>query len=84
VIRHFRGFEVHDFLDASEHRLSMTTIAPSGRAASEVIEVALVIDSSLCARIGGSSERFVKALLLVPASFEVPDSEDADLSIHGD
>jgi hypothetical protein len=58
VIRRLRGFEVHDFLDASE-QLAIDDDHRSLQAACssfDVIEVALVIDSSLCARAGGSSE----------------------------
>jgi hypothetical protein len=66
----------------------MTTIAPSGSCTSfDVIEVALVIDSSLCARAGGSSE--VDALsqsIIAGASqfYEVPGlPRNADL-LYGD
>jgi hypothetical protein len=93
VARRLRGFQVHDFVDASEylaidhdHRSLQT-----GCDSFDVIEVALVIDSSLCAYAGGSSD--VNALsqsIIATAStfYEVPGLckklEISSLEIHCD
>jgi hypothetical protein len=56
--RRLRGHQVHDFVDASNH-LAIDDDHRSlqeGCGSFDVIKVALVIDSSLCAYAGGSSE----------------------------
>jgi hypothetical protein len=65
----------------------MTTIAPFRQCTSfEVIEVALVIDSSLCARVGGSSKlmRSPKAYCWCQPVLRSARTlqEDADLSME--
>jgi hypothetical protein len=75
--RRLRGPQVHDFVDASKH-LAIDVDHRSlqeGCGSFDVIEVALVIDSSLCAYAGGSSNVNTLSQSIIAAAsqfYEVP------------